>query len=783
MVAIIGTDALLHISFSLAAFVFSVVLYILVCALGTGQVHKNLKFRTLTITIVIGNLISILDNIFRDSGVFPTPPPIKFALLLLVYQANILLTYYMALYMEGFFKEFKLKKVFLYVNTCMLLSSIIFTLVVYLRQIILYDGEEVITTMPIQIRVLLGYVYELYYLIYVVALFIILGGTLSRRSRVTSISAFAVVIGSVLFELLNTFGITSGILYNYFGAVIGLYIFYIGVETPDYKNLLRSMVDLDEARKSADQANQAKSDFLANMSHEIRTPINTILGMNEMILREADDDNILAYSESIKSSGNTLLGLINDILDFSKISAGKIDIIPVEYDLLEMIRSLMNMVSLRADEKGLLLRPDFDEDIPRYLYGDEVRIRQIITNILTNAVKYTEKGSISFRIGFDRAGSDKDSILLKVSVSDTGIGIKEEDIPKLFSDFERIEEKRNRNIEGTGLGMSITQSLLQLMGSSLNVESTYGVGSTFSFVLKQNVIRWEEIGEYRTYGPKHGSARKKYRARFAAPDARVLVVDDNKMNLMVFKNLIKQTRIVVDAAETGAEGLDLARQNRYDILFIDHMMPHKDGIETLHELRADSTGPNVDTPAICLTANASLGARDMYRAEGFEDYLSKPIDPNTLEDMLINYLPGKKILKPSADTVKKEEPVRDRFSVLKACDVKVEKGIEICENEQVYMDVMEVFYESMDELDENLGRCLSNKALEDYTIYIHSLKSSARTIGADGLGERAQLLEDAAKNGDMRYVDDHHDDFIRDFRRLKGPISEVLSKYRDKTVH
>ena len=256
---------MLHISFSLAAFVFSVVLYILLCALGTGQVHKNLRFRTFTITIVIGNLISILDNIFRDSGQFPTPPQIKLALLLLVYLANILLTYYMALYMEGFFDEFSLKRVMFRVNTGLVVSSIIITVAAYLSLLILYDGEAVVDSVPMFIRVILGYVYELYFLFYVVILFVVFRKKLSKRARWTSVSAFSVAIGGVLFELLNTFGITSGILYNYFGAVLALYIFYIGVETPDYRNLLQSMSDLDAAKKAADAANRSKSDFLANM--------------------------------------------------------------------------------------------------------------------------------------------------------------------------------------------------------------------------------------------------------------------------------------------------------------------------------------------------------------------------------------------------------------------------------------------------------------------------------------------------------------------------------------
>lgn len=643
MVKIIGSECMLHISFGMAAFVFGVVLYILIRVLGTGQGQKHLKFRTLTITVVMGDLISILDNIFRDSGVFPTPVSIRLMLLLLVFFANVLLTYYMALYMESFFGDFRYKRKFFYINLILVISSAVFTAAVYIFQIVSYRGESVIDTVPIWVNVIIGYVYELYFLIYALTLFFVLGKTTSRRARITAMAAFAVTIGSVLFELLNTFGIGSGILYNYFGAVIGLYIFYIGVETPDYQNLLLTVEDLNEAKRAADEANRAKSRFLANMSHDIRTPINAILGMNEVILRESDEEEILNYSEIIKSAGKTLLGLINDILDFSKIESGKIEITPVEYDLSTILSELVNMIRQRADDKGLALKIDFDRNIPRGLFGDEVRIKQVITNILTNAVKYTEEGSVTFSVGYETLRDEPGYIMLRVSVKDTGIGIKEEDMPRLFSEFERIEEARNRNIEGTGLGMSITRRLLELMGSELKVESVYGAGSTFSFLLKQKVISWYELGDYETSYKSLQKKNEKYKVKFTAPSANVLVVDDNPINLTVFRNLIKKTFIGVDCVKNGEEGLKLVAQNRYDMIFIDHMMPGMDGIETLHAMKESADSLNHGTPSVCLTANAISGAREMYIKEGFDDYLTKPIDPSVLEDLLIRYLPKDKV--------------------------------------------------------------------------------------------------------------------------------------------
>ena len=780
MVRVIGQDTMLHISFGMAALVFNIVLYILTCALGTDQVHKNLKFRTLTVIVGVGNIISMLDNIFRHSDRFDTPAAIELLLLLMVFLFNVFLTYYMSLYMEGFFENLKYKKVITPINQAIVISSVVLTVAVYIWQIMIYKGGNITDNVPIWVRIVLGYIYELYFLFYVVILFVKYGKTLSSRAGLTSLAAFAVTIGGVLFELLNTFGVGSNILFNYFGAVIGLYIFYIGVETPDYQNLLQSITELDEARQLADEANHAKSDFLANMSHEIRTPINAVLGMNEMILREAEDDTILTYAENIENAGSTLLGLINDILDFSKIEAGKIEIIPVDYDISNVISDLVNMISTRADEKGLLLEFDFDQTMPRYLHGDEVRVKQVITNILTNAVKYTEKGNIYFCIAYERAGDDPNDVYLKVAVKDTGIGIKEEDLPKLFSEFERIEEKRNRNIEGTGLGMSITMSLLRMMGSALEVESTYGVGSTFHFKLKQEVVNWEELGDYENAINERRKDHKKYREKFIAPEARVLVVDDNRMNLMVFGSLIKQTMVQIDTAESGAAGLELTGKNKYDIIFLDHMMPEMDGIETLRRLRNQTDGPNTTTPVICLTANAISGARESYISYGFEDYLSKPIDSGELEAMLIDFLPEDKIREPlEKKTVSSDSNiVPEELMPLMGSSIDVKAGIKSSGDLEFYKTVLKVFYETTDDKARELDHFFEEKDFKNYTIRIHALKSSARIIGAMAFGEAAQELENAGRAEDWDYLSSHHPGLMGAYRGFKELLSLVFAEQK-----
>ncbi|MBR4543183.1 MAG: response regulator [Lachnospiraceae bacterium] len=409
---------------------------------------------------------------------------------------------------------------------------------------------------------------------------------------------------------------------------------------------IRYMAELQEQRDIADNANAAKSRFLANMSHEIRTPINAVLGMDEMILRESREDTIRSYASDIMSAGKTLLSLINDILDLSKVEEGKMEIVPVQYELATLINDLVNMISDRAVKKSLKFNVEVNENIPHVLFGDEMRIRQCALNILTNAVKYTEKGSVSLKI--DYREKDWENIYLQFTVSDTGIGMKEEDIEKLFQPYQRIEEERNRAIEGTGLGMSITRQLLDLMGTELEVQSEYGKGSTFTFAVEQKIIDPDKIGDYAQRFSEKKEKDHIYRELFHAPDARILVVDDTEMNLTVMQSLLKQTQIRIDTASTGKDAITLATVNKYDVLFIDHMMPDMDGIETLKNIR--ETQMNQSTAAVALTANAVSGARDNYINSGFSDYLSKPVDSSLLEKMLYTYIPKDKLKKATEDS-------------------------------------------------------------------------------------------------------------------------------------
>ena len=528
---------------------------------------------------------------------------------------------------------------------------------------------------------------------------------------------------------------------------------------------------LEHEKILANSANKAKTDFLSNMSHEIRTPINAIIGMDEMILRESKEEDTLEYAHNLQNAARNLLGLINDILDLSKIEAGKMEIIPVEYQLSSVLNDLVNMIQKRAEDKGLEFNIKADKDIPNALFGDEIRIKQIVTNLLTNAVKYTEKGSVTLKVTYNPV--DESNIYLCISVADTGIGIKEEDIQKLFSAFERIEEERNRMIEGTGLGMNITEQLLEMMGAELKVKSVYGEGSNFSFQVKQRVISPEPIGDFEEAYRRSLAQHKVYRESFTAPNAQILIVDDTEMNLVVIKGLLKQTKIKIDTATSGKECLKMVKRQKYDIIFLDHMMPGMDGIETLQTMKNLSENLNENTPTISLTANAISGAREQYIAAGFRDYLTKPIDYNQLEKLMIKYLPKDKIIIADGKDTSESSITSAEVSLpdwLKNVDnLDVNEGIAHCGNIDAYLNALTAFAESITPSSNDIEKYFKAEDWKNYTTKVHALKSTSKVIGAAELSEKAKRLEDAGNSG---YIDEIQQD--------TEPLLKLYRSYADK---
>lgn len=546
--------------------------------------------------------------------------------------------------------------------------------------------------------------------------------------------------------------------------------------TEQNHRLLDALRKEKRSQQEAEAANMAKSSFLANMSHEIRTPINAILGMNEMILREEKDPAIRGYAGNIQASGNSLLSIVGDVLDISKIESGKLEIIPVDYEVNSLISDCCNMAAGRAKAKELELLVECADNVPMKLCGDETHIRQIIMNLLTNAVKYTEKGTVKLIVSgrFTDGG-----FVLKVDVSDTGIGIAEENLPQLFTQFQRFDLQRNRNIEGTGLGLSIVKRLCDLMSGTITARSVLGSGSTFTVELPQKVVDSTPCGGVNlNYS---AGAEHEYHHSFEAPEAKILAVDDLPVNLLVIANLLKETRIKIDTAGSGRECLDKCSQQKYDLILMDHMMPEMDGVLTFEKLHGDKSSPNFETPVIMLTANALAGMREQYMDVGFADYVSKPVRGAKLEEAIRRNLP-ESLIKPASPEIPAEAVSTEPSGFADICGAVPELNVNAalqycCGSAELLNDLLHDFTENDHFSD--LKAAFEEKRWEDYRRHAHSLKSTSLMIGLTGLSERARASELALKGGCTEFAELNHDSLIEEYSALLGKIKDYLKDKRE----
>ena len=526
------------------------------------------------------------------------------------------------------------------------------------------------------------------------------------------------------------------------------------------------------------ELSEAKTNFLASMSHEIRTPINAILGMNEMILRENRDPVISDYAESVKNSGQMLLMLVNDVLDFSKIEAGKMEIHEADFSVPLMLHNIMPMIEERAGEKSLILKLTIEGEVPQGIVSDEFRIRQVLINLLNNAIKYTDEGSVELILAGDYSGDD--TYDLKMSVKDSGRGIREEAQAHLFEAFSRADLKENRSIEGTGLGLAIVKSILDSMGGEINVNSKFGEGSEFIVRLPVKVSDRTPLEEDYEKQVKIVISENSGND-YIAPDARILAVDDNNANLRIVSLFLKRVGIVPDLCSNGTKAIELCKKNRYDLLLLDHRMPDPDGIKTLEIIRGDEASQNRQTPAVVLTANALVGSDKIYSEAGFAGYLTKPLDSALLEQMVRKHLPKDKILpadgkddeevllfRAVSDSDEKQtgpQSLREKLEQIEGLDYETALGF-AAGHEDLLKETVAIIASECDEKTQKLKNCIEAQDWDGYGITAHSIKGLMASIGLKELSERAKKHEHAAGDLDTEFIKTDSGSFIEAYREV-----------------
>ncbi len=559
-------------------------------------------------------------------------------------------------------------------------------------------------------------------------------------------------------------------IYDDFDDTIG----YIIIVT-DLSERMNSMKRLEEAKQDAENANHAKSTFLANMSHEIRTPMNAIIGFSELVLKMNITDEVRSYVNDIKFSSHNLLAIINDILDISKIESGKMELVLDSYFTSQLLNDVSMIISPQVKQKGLIFETKIDQNIPRALYGDKVRLRSVLTNILNNAVKYTQEGSITFEASILKQTTTH--VTLEFKISDTGIGIRPENLANLFETFERFDQRIHYGIEGSGLGLAISNGYINLMGGQIKVDSTYQKGSTFTVILEQKIIDDKPLEQ--DYSQNAIAQNATSISNMKLYGISVLVADDNIINLRVAHGILSYYGLVVDTASSGREALELCRSKKYDFVFMDQMMPEMDGIQAMREVRKLNSHYQKGGVGkiIVLTADAIKGARETLIGQGFDEYLGKPINVAQLERLFIRYIPSNKITYEDASDSSSSSELSVPETKLLGIDVAM--GISNCGGKfEDYLKILKITYDYGEKQLAELRTAFEEKDYETYIIKIHSIKSTSLNIGATGVSAMARSQEEEGRAGNFSYIDKHMEDFQEDYLKLLKTIKELLIEHR-----
>ena len=584
------------------------------------------------------------------------------------------------------------------------------------------------------------------YLLMLAVCIVIFWKRIHARKKIIITSAMAIVLIAFVVQALFPLALTSGL-----GIMLVNLAFYLLLENPDIQLVEQVQIE----KLNAEEASRSKTKFLSNMSHEIRTPLNAVVGMTDILLDTPITAEQEEYLNNIKNSGKSLVSIINDILDISKIESGRIELVENQYNFHSMIDDVRMIIENRIGNKDLELEINLDKQIPKFLIGDGQKLRQVIINLMNNAVKYSDSGKVVLTV--KNLSKTVESIIFNVCVKDNGIGIKEEDIPRLFHLFERFDTTINEGKEGTGLGLAISQQYVELMGGKIEVRSVYGEGSDFRFSLRHAIPEYKNIG----------NMDEIQIVNFVAPNAKVLIVDDNNMNCKVAKGLLEKFEVKVDIVYNGFDAIDAILNKHYDIVFMDHMMPKMDGVETVQKIRAMDNQICKDIVIVALTANAMLDVRNMFLQVGMNDFLAKPIDIFELATILRKWLPVEYVI--TKEKTNSDKLDKDEYN-LKGIDSKM--GITNAGSEAMWIDLLRDFYLLIDSKSLEIENYITNGEVKRYTVEVHGLKTNARLIGAKELSEEFYMLEQLGNKKDLDSIIVETPKVLRHYRAFKDILSD-----------